>query len=147
MVVVLSVGLLALERNILLMHPLHSTLATRKEPSDISKSTSFEACMTSWHLRIFGWEESGRSPGSERAGVGLSHSKHTCEASVIHESVMVPFFFFNFYFYSRVTVPHYFPHDLQFGPVFARGTKIRVIDVHEVFLTLFKNSAMCKGAT
>lgn len=62
--------------------------------------------MTSWHLRIFGWEESGKSPGNERACDGLLH---TCEASVIYESVI------------RVRL-----FKMYFGPVFARSTEIRL---------------------
>lgn len=43
--------------------------------------------ITSWHLRIFGWEESGKSPEKERSCDGLSLTS-TRETSVISCSVI-----------------------------------------------------------
>lgn len=67
----LSVGLLALERNILLMHPPSPLSLCQKESLLISQRAlllkhAAALRMTSWHLRIFGWEESGKSPGNEK---------------------------------------------------------------------------------
>ncbi len=84
--------------------------------------------MISWHLRTSGREESGKSPGNEKAGDGLSH---TWEESIIYERMkeLKSFSCSNCIFTLQpqcTTCCIFFFHASQFGPVFARGTEIRV---------------------